>query len=95
MTDLIIAGKKKYFEQIKSGEKKEEYRLFNEYWIQRLEGKNFDRLIITLGYPKKDDKEKRLIFKYKGYQIKPIQHELFGKDPLMCFAIDLSERIIE
>ena len=59
---------------IKSGEKKEEYREINRYWIARLTTlivppdtvlciKNFDTLVFTLGYPKADDTERRLMFK--------------------------------
>jgi hypothetical protein len=90
---LRLAVKREYFEQIKSGDKMEEYRIINKYWINRIAEKSFDVLTITLGYPKSGDKEKELHFKYNGYKIKEINHKHFGNKPVLVFAIDLSERI--
>lgn len=82
---LTLPLKKKWFDMIKSGEKKEEYREITEYWIRRLtmywirrltidyyeaqfnykgniRFKDFDEVEFTLGYPKKDDKERRMKF---------------------------------
>ena len=86
---LTFNLKKQWFDKIKSGEKRHEYRLQNKYWISRI--KNFigwnnvkERLdnaidnggyfecnipvntpysrvcCFACGYPKKDNKEKRL-----------------------------------
>ena len=78
MKTLTLSLKKKWFDMIKAGEKKEEYREFNEFWIKRLTWTNrcskeqrnpfngtilFDRLVFTLGYTKADDTERRLTFK--------------------------------
>ena len=96
MKTLTLSLKKQWFNMIKSGEKKEEYRKLNEYWIKRLllcsESelddvwdaasefinptqrlnkhlvineciKHFDSIVFTLGYPKADDTERRLVFK--------------------------------
>jgi hypothetical protein len=91
MKTLTLALKKPWFDKIKSGEKKEEYRECSDYWINRFSklcGKfvmiyagshpycicerrvmvscadlKCDRLVFTLGYPKADDKERRLVFK--------------------------------
>lgn len=78
MKTLTLSLKKKWFDMIKSGEKKEEYRQFNEFWSKRLLWTNkypeerrekfngfliFDRLVFTLGYPKADDTERRLTLK--------------------------------
>lgn len=87
---LTLSLKRKWFDLIKAGEKKEEYRECSEYWIRRFEklcsefeyvflghpsmlderkkiisasGLKCDRLVFTLGYPKKDDAERRLTFK--------------------------------
>ncbi len=92
MTDLILAVKREYFEAIKSGEKTEEYRLLNDYWKNRLvgRGQHFNRLIITCGYPKKDDHEKRLVFPYVGWEKKTITHKHFGSSPVDVFAIKLT-----
>ena len=51
MANLQLAVNGKYFDQIKNGEKTEEYRLFNVYWKKRLINRTYDRLIITRGYP--------------------------------------------
>lgn len=44
MKTLTLSLKRKWFDLIKSGEKKEEYRAVNEYWAARLIGKGkFDK----------------------------------------------------
>lgn len=57
---------------IKSGVKKEEYRDMTSYWIKRLTYtddmlgipmfKHYDKVEFTLGYHRKDDKERRMTF---------------------------------
>lgn len=42
-----------YFDDVKSGTKGEEYRLFNDYWCKRLEGREYDEIHYKKGYPKK------------------------------------------
>ena len=93
MTDLILAVKKEYFDAIKSGEKTEEFRLFNAYWIKRLNNpaKVYSRVIITLGYPKKGDPHRTLVFPYQGWTKKAITHKHFGAEPVDVFAITLSK----
>ena len=39
---LHLHLKAKYFNEIKSGIKTEEYRLFNSYWCKRLDFRTFD-----------------------------------------------------
>lgn len=78
MKDLHLNLKKEYFEEIKSGVKKFEYRLYNDYWIKRLVGKRYNKLFIKCGYPKKNDKDKILEFPYIGYELRDIRHEHFG-----------------
>ncbi len=63
--DLILNLKKTYFDQIKSGEKKYEYREIKPYWTKRL-GKKYRYIQIRLGYPKNDDFEKILVFPWRG-----------------------------
>lgn len=87
---LKLAVRKEYFEQIESGIKKEEYRLIKPYWIKRL-SKNYDEVWITLGYPKKSEREKILKFKYKGFEIKKIRHKEFGIEDVEVYAIKLSK----
>lgn len=51
MSDLVLPLKDIYFNQIKAGTKAEEFRLCTPYWRRRLEGRTFDRIVLTLGYP--------------------------------------------
>ncbi len=87
MKNLQLAVNGEYFDQMKSGEKVEEYRLVNDYWKKRLINREYDRLIITKGYPKRDDASRRIDVKYKGCKIKTITHPHFGNQPVMVFAI--------
>ncbi|EFJ3750450.1 RNA-binding protein [Escherichia coli] len=84
---LHLNLKGEYFHAIRAGKKVEEYRLYNNYWRKRLEGREYTRLIIKWGYPANDEKERILILPYMGYTIKTIQHPLFGDDPVKVFAI--------
>ena len=87
MANLQLAVKAEYFDAMKSGEKTEEYRLYNEYWEKRFMFGQFDRLVITKGYPRKDDDSRRIDIPYKGFVIKTITHPHFGPDPVKVFAI--------
>lgn len=76
MKTLTLPLKRKWFEMIRDGVKLEEYRDITDYWRSRFcekysngchllvenYRKKFDKLVFTLGYPKADDKEKRLEF---------------------------------
>jgi hypothetical protein len=95
MPDLILAVKKEYFDAIKSGEKTEEYRLQNDFWCKRLENRTFDRVIITLGYPKKGDTDRTLVFPFVGMVSKKITHVHFGPEPIWVFAIQLTTEILK
>lgn len=92
MKILKLAVRKEYFEQIKAGIKKEEYRLIKPYWIKRL-AKEYDQVWITLGYPKNAEKEKILKFKYRGFEIKKMRHKEFGAYDVEVYAIKLGEKI--
>lgn len=88
MANLQLAVNGEYFDAMKRGEKTEEYRLYNEYWCRRIvRAEMYDRLIITRGYPKKDDASKRIDIPYDGYEIKTITHPHFWTDPVKVFAI--------
>ncbi|ATF60242.1 ASCH domain-containing protein [Salmonella enterica] len=90
VANLQLAVKGEYFDAMIRGEKTEEYRLVNDYWWTRLVGREFDRLIITKGYPKRDDKSRRIECKYRGYEIKQITHPHFGSEPVEVFAIKVN-----
>lgn len=49
LPDLVLPLKREYFEQIKRGEKPEDFRLCTPYWAKRLEGREYGRVVLTLG----------------------------------------------
>ena len=90
VANLQLAGKGEYFDAIIRGEKTEEYRLCNDYWNKRIMFREYDRLIITKGYPKRDDSSRRIDVPYDGYEIKTITHPHFGDKPVKVFAIKVN-----
>lgn len=90
-TCLTLAVKKEFFDQIAAGTKGEEFRLANAFWTKRLEGKSFEKLVITLGYPKAEDTARRLTFAWNGFERRMHQHSLFGPKPVEVFAISLAK----
>lgn len=90
---LILNLKKEYFQEIIKGTKKEEYREIKPYWVKRLEGREYENIIIKCGYPKKNDREKEITFKWNGYTKKVIKHKHFGDRETEVYAIALNEKI--
>ncbi|HEY2455196.1 MAG TPA: ASCH domain-containing protein [Scandinavium sp.] len=98
MANLQLAVNGEYFDAMKRGEKTEEYRLHNKYWMKRLLnlkepgqiGRKYDRLIITRGYPRKDDASRRIDIPYAGWTVKTITHPHFGPEPVKVFAIKVN-----
>lgn len=90
MANLQLAVKGEYFDAMIRGEKTEEYRLCNDYWNKRIMFREYDRLIITKGYPKRDDSSRRIDAPYEGYEIKAITHPHFGPEPVKVFAIKVN-----
>lgn len=86
MANLQLAVNGEYFDQMKSGEKKFEYRLLNDYWRKRLVNREYDRLIIT----RADDSDRRIDVPYQGYKVQSIIHKHFGSDPVNVFAIKVN-----
>lgn len=84
---LTIPLKGVYFDQIEAGEKHEEYRKVTDYWRKRLEGREYDRIVLTRGYPKADDHSRRLVKPWRGYIVRTITHPHFGPDPVRVYAI--------
>lgn len=89
MADLVLPLKAVYFNAIKAGTKPTEYRLVTPYWRKRLEGRTYDAIELTLGYPAADDQERRLRRPWRGFKVETIQHEHFGPAPVQVFAIDV------
>ncbi len=95
MTDLVLPVKRVYFEQMRDGTKPFEFRLRTPYWRKRLMvgalARTFDRVVITLGYPKADDHARRLVRPWRGFEVQTITHEHFGPAPVEVFAIRVNE----
>ena len=89
--DLRLAVNQEYFDDIKYGIKTEEYRLKNEFWTKRIEGKTFDTVTITAGYPKRGDSSRIMTFPWRGYEEKQITHKHFGGVEKTVFAIKVGE----
>lgn len=89
MRTLTLPLKREYFEAIRDGTKIEEYRLCTPFWRKRLDGRAFDRIVLTLGYPADDDHTRRLVLPWRGYAIMTITHPHFGTEPVEVFAIDV------
>lgn len=89
MTDLLLRVKKVYFDAIVSGSKRNEHREVTPYWRKRIEGRKYDTVTITCGYPKRNDLTKQVKFKYNGYSVGEIHHEHFGTGPILVYSIFL------
>lgn len=94
MPNLQLALKSEYFDAIKSGEKVEEFRLYNDYWKKRLVGRDYKQIILTKGYPKRDDESRKMYFQYSYYKVKTITHPHFGDEPVKVFAIRVDQELI-
>ena len=90
MADLVIPLKAEYFNAIRDGQKVEEFRERTPYWRRRLEGRTFDRVVLTLGYPPAGDTSRRLVREWRGYRETTITHPHFGDKPVDVFAIDVA-----
>lgn len=87
MATLHLPLKGIYFDEIQSGEKTEEYRLINAFWQKRLEGRTFDQIVLTKGYPPKEDESRRITRPWRGYRKITLTHPHFGPDPVEVYAI--------
>ena len=92
MKILTLNLNKEYFDEILSGNKKEEYREVKEYWTKRLKQK-YGRIVIKCGYPKSEDISKEIWFEWNGFVKKKINHKHFGNKEIEVYAIDLNKKI--
>lgn len=102
---LHLTLKKEWFDLIKSGEKKEEYRLITPYWSKRfcefnkdekvyeLLENHFENVIFTLGYPSKDECEKRINVKVNKIIIGQGKEEWGAEPGVNYFIIKLGDII--
>lgn len=89
MRTLHLPLTREYFEAIRDGRKPEEYRLCTPHWRKRLEGQEFEQLMLMLGYPARGDHARRMALPWRGYTIKTITHPHFGPEPVEVYAIDV------
>ncbi len=90
MATLHLSLKAEYFNAIRDGIKREEFRLMTLYWVRRLHGRQYDAIHLTLGYPARDDHARHLHRSWRGFTVKTITHPHFGPDPVKVFSIDVS-----
>lgn len=93
MNILTLNLNKEYFNEIKSGIKKEEYREVKDYWNKRL-NKKYDYIVIKCGYPNAADISKELWFEWNGFIKKKIIHKHFNNKEIEVYAINL-DKVIE
>ena len=85
--DLFLILKKPWFEKIESGEKTHEYRQVKDFWINRLEGRNYETVTFQLGMKK----NKRLKFEIISILINNNPNNDLGIVPV--YDISLGRRI--
>lgn len=85
MKTLHLVVNKKWFDQIKSGEKKEEYREVKPFWEKRL-SKEYDQILFQLGYSKNAPK---MVLELIDKEQREIIHEHFGNIPIQVFVLKL------
>ncbi len=93
MKILHLNLKKRWFEEIKSGEKTIELRRVCSYWRKRLIGQHYDEIHIKCGYPKRSDTSKILRRKWTCVARETILHPEFGPEPIDVYVIDVSRKI--
>lgn len=57
--------------------------------VRRVEGRIYDAVVLTKGYPKRDDLARRLTLPWQGYRETTITHAHFGEEPVTVFAINV------
>lgn len=91
---LTLSLKRKWFDMIASGEKKEEYREIKSFWLLRLTPFNrYDAVTFTLGYPPADDMSRRMTFRIKDIHIGYGKTEWGAAPDTQYFVITLGERL--
>ena len=77
-----------YFDAIKRGEKKQEYRLASK-WKRKLDAGLYSEIRIYRGYQKAVEGDTLLIFPWRGFSIETITHKHFNNEPVEVCAIRL------
>lgn len=89
MQILFLTIKKQWFDMIKAGIKKEEYREIKPYFDAKIKGRQYDAVLFQNGYNKESP---RLLIEYKGYEIKSGNPE-WGGGYGKCYAIKLGKQL--
>jgi hypothetical protein len=63
---LTLPMKKRYYDEILAGTKKQEFRPANDYWLSRIKGKHFDVIEFRSGYPERGDSKRHAWFRFGG-----------------------------
>lgn len=87
LRNLVLPLKAEFFHAIREGRKPMEYRLRNAYWTRRIARREFDQVILTLGYPPACDSDRRLVYPWRGYVEVTICTPFFGRNPVDVFGI--------
>ena len=87
---LKLTLKRKWFDMVASGEKREEYRIAGPWIMSRLKGKEYDAVEFANGYPKTCP---RVIVKYRGYRHSTGRPEWGAETGKEYVVIDLGEVI--
>lgn len=87
MAVLHLPLKGVWFDQIVSGEKTHEFRLVTPFWTKRLEGRSYDLIELSRGYPPRGDETRRIRRPWRGFDRRTITHPHFGDEPVEVFAI--------
>ena len=87
---LTLRLKATYFNEIRDGVKLFEFRRCTDYWRKRLAGRDFDRIVLTLGYPAHEDTARQLHRPWRGLEVQTITHHHFGEQPVEVFAIHVN-----
>ena len=95
MKILYLSLKEKWYRLIESGVKKEEYRVYNDYWKKRLIGKEYTHVQFTLGYPKRDDYSRRMTFTLNGIEHQEGKEEWGAEKGVKYFVLKIGDRIYE
>jgi hypothetical protein len=89
---ITLHVRKEYFNQILSGEKTFEFRKVSDYWTNRLSTGLLKHIVIMCGYPRNEELDKMIFLPWRGYKLTQITHKEFGNDPIIVYAIRLTEK---
>lgn len=106
---LHLSLKQIWYDLIESGEKLEEYRLINDYWVKRLVQKvylpidavpmvfikPYTHVELSLGYPKADDWSRRMLFEIESISIGRGNMNWGAPADEDVFKIKLGKRIVK